>query len=305
MTEDALKAGEPSMIQGCISVMFTPAAANGQLVAAARYLSLANELSPKESEWAAIYELRRASLDRDMGNLSSLAERIVTLKSLLPPTTLPSFDGDLASLEIYIAWAHGELTEERLNELTKRLFLGIHLPDRAMWWSAYWEQNDRYDLALQYAEDSLRLCRGRGLSTTFSEASVARILIQLGETTSARRVVEDVLMTLDRVAPGLRPYGVLADSLERLGEDENIADLAIDAYKVAWANGPPFAFDANLRAAQERLDRLRIPHPSLPTIDPETFTAPLEREIRAFIAAHLAKSPVPTNWPGLWEAGAP
>ena len=112
----------------------------------------------------------------------------------------------------------------------------------------------------------------------------AALLARLGRRDEALAAVEDALARLERVHPANRPHSHLADALAALEQPDEAAVHALQAYRRAWADGPPYAFHWDLREARDRLERLGVAIPELPTVDPDSVRVPLEAEIRAYIA---------------------
>ena len=112
-----------------------------------------------------------------------------------------------------------------------------------------------------------RLERGAGIEVL--PAARAALLARLGRREEAGAVAEDVIARLERVHPAQRPHGDLADALAALGRSDEAAVHALQAYRLAWADGPPYAFHWDLRDARERLERLGVAIPELPTVDAE------------------------------------
>ena len=137
--------------------------------------------------------------------------------------------------------------------------------------------------ALDVALAVERLQRGAGIEVL--PAARASLLARLGRCEDALAAVADVIARLERVHPAERPHGDLADALAALGRSDEAAVHALQAYRRAWADGPPYSFHWDLRDARERLKRLGVAIPELPTVDPDTVRIPLEDEIRAYIAA--------------------
>jgi len=55
---------------------------------------------------------------------------------------------------------------------------------------------------------------------------------------------------------------MLPPALGRSGEPQNAA------YRLAWCDGPPFAYDYGLRTARVHLAALGAPEPEMPSYDP-------------------------------------
>jgi hypothetical protein len=49
---------------------------------------------------------------------------------------------------------------------------------------------------------------------------------------------------------------------------ERMSMLPLHAYRLAWCDGPPFAYDYGLRTARAHLQTLGVPEPDMPPYDP-------------------------------------
>jgi tetratricopeptide (TPR) repeat protein len=115
-------------------------------------------------------------------------------------------------------------------------------------------------------------------------ACSAFLLAKLGRADEAEAALEDALIRSDRIHPAQRPYRYLALALRELGQMGEARTHALNSYRQAWADGPPYCRYWDLGDARELLDSMGEPYPDLPVTDPATVRAPLEDEIRAFIA---------------------
>jgi hypothetical protein len=60
---------------------------------------------------------------------------------------------------------------------------------------------------------------------------------------------------------------VLAQIERDAGHHETAIQAAIDAYRLAWCDGPPFAYDRGLQKAKSHLSALGVQEPDLPLFD--------------------------------------
>jgi tetratricopeptide (TPR) repeat protein len=194
----------------------------------------------------------------------------------------PWFEEDIQYLRLFIALVdesltHGQLADaatrirslsgrRHLAELRYRLFL----------------RQEQFAPALSAAQEYEQLGRDAGIDVT--PATSAFLLAKLGRTDEAAAAVEDALTRLPRIHPAQRPHLYLARALRELGRTVEAAFHAREAYRQAWADGPPNSHYWNLRDARQLLEDMGKPVPDLPTTDPATVQVPLEDEVRAFIA---------------------
>jgi hypothetical protein len=68
------------------------------------------------------------------------------------------------------------------------------------------------------------------------------------------------------------------------GRFEEAKRYALEAYKKAWADGPPYSFWWDLKRADSTLKELSVPKPPMPRFDPARMRSmPFENEIQKFI----------------------
>ncbi len=80
-------------------------------------------------------------------------------------------------------------------------------------------------------------------------------------------------------------YNVLAQIERDAGNHDAAVNAAIEAYRLAWCDGPPFAYHWGLQKAKAHLAQLGVPEPMLPPFDeskfeplPEVEIEPLDKE---------------------------
>ena len=66
-------------------------------------------------------------------------------------------------------------------------------------------------------------------------------------------------------------YNMLAEVQLAMGDKRAAAEAAIQAFKVAWCDGPPFAYSYGLQCAKTHLERLAAPEPDMPRYDDAKF----------------------------------
>lgn len=130
------------------------------------------------------------------------------------------------------------------------------------------------------------LTRARGVQLIEEElptlAALAELHRQRKEFEKARERLEEIWELAER-----GPYPAFhADALNvlaQLEQDEGNTQAAIEAataaYRKAWCDGPPFAYDFGLQNARKLLAALGAPEPELPPFDPSKFEPMPEVEI--------------------------
>ena len=104
--------------------------------------------------------------------------------------------------------------------------------------------------------------------------ALAELRRQQGKPDEARKFLDDVWEAAER-----GPYPLFhADAcnvLTALERDAGNTPLAIEAatqaYRLAWCDGPPYAYHWGLEAARKHLRELGAPEPQLPPFDASKF----------------------------------
>lgn len=130
------------------------------------------------------------------------------------------------------------------------------------------------------------LTRARAVNLTEEELPALVALAELrrrqNQPAEARELLDDVWEAAER-----GPYPLFhADAknvLAQLERDAGNTPLAIEAatqaYRLAWCDGPPYAYHWGLEAARKHLRELGAPEPEMPPFDPSKFEPMPEVEI--------------------------
>lgn len=114
---------------------------------------------------------------------------------------------------------------------------------------------------------------------------LAELQRRQGDIKSARELLDDVWEPCERGPFKLfhaDAYNVLAQ-IERDAENhEAAAKAATEAYRLAWCDGPPFAYHWGLQKAKAHLAALGVPEPILPPFDESKYEPMPEVEIEPF-----------------------
>lgn len=176
-----------------------------------------------------------------------------------------------------------DLTQRRTHILAAALNGLEPGPRRLLGWISVLAGSVTWDtLALAAVHEHEHLRRNAGLEV--APAASAFLLAKLGRASEATAAVEESLARFPRIHPAQRPHRDLARALWELGRQPAAAAQPSLAYRQAWADGPPNSNHWDLRDARELLQAMGEPIPDLPVRDPTTVKAPLEDEVRAFIA---------------------
>lgn len=134
------------------------------------------------------------------------------------------------------------------------------------------------DLAKAHERLQHALSRARAVQLVEEElptlTALAELLRRQGDPTKARDYLEDVWEAAER-----GPYPLLhADALNVLAQIERDAgntDAAIEAatqaYRLAWCDGPPYAYHYGLENAKAHLVALGVDFPDMPPFDADKF----------------------------------
>ena len=112
--------------------------------------------------------------------------------------------------------------------------------------------------------------------------AIADLELQRTRPAEARAYLEDVWEAAERGRYPLRQadaYNVLAAIAIAEGDNPAAIDAAINAYKAAWCDGPPYAYHWGLQRAKAHLAALGAPEPAMPPFDEGNFPPLPEVEI--------------------------
>jgi hypothetical protein len=188
--------------------------------------------------------------------------------------------------ELYMTLREQSLTHAQLDDATSRIRSWLSRRHLAEFRCELFIQQGQFAQALAAAQECEQLGRSAGRD---DPARSAFLLAKLGRISEATAAAEESLRRLPGLHPARRPHDYLARALWELSRNTEAVSHARDAYRQAWADGPPHCNHWDLRDARELLQTMGVPVPDLPTIDPATVTVPREHEIRDFIAALEAK----------------
>lgn len=134
-------------------------------------------------------------------------------------------------------------------------------------------QTGRPDAAEQFFRAALDLAPQQGGSTASYLGGLARAQAGQGKADAARASLAKGAAT-----------AAAANVFFALGDKGRAKSAALEAYRMAWADGHPYTFWWELQLAKRVLEALGVPEPELPVFDPSTLDKiPHEAGIRAFI----------------------
>jgi tetratricopeptide (TPR) repeat protein len=103
---------------------------------------------------------------------------------------------------------------------------------------------------------------------------LAELRRRQGELKAARELLDDVWEPAERGPYKLfhaDAYNVLAQIEHDAGDREAAIKAATAAYRLAWCDGPPFAYQRGLRVAKAHLAALGAAEPSFPPFDESKY----------------------------------
>jgi tetratricopeptide (TPR) repeat protein len=112
--------------------------------------------------------------------------------------------------------------------------------------------------------------------------ALAELQRRKGDQTGAREFLEDAWELAERgpfVLLHADAYNVLAQIERDAGNHTAAVDAATNAYRLAWCDGPPFAYHWGLTTARRHLHKLSESEPRMPPFDPDKHEPMLEVQI--------------------------
>jgi tetratricopeptide (TPR) repeat protein len=134
--------------------------------------------------------------------------------------------------------------------------------------------------SMEAAEQALEIAKKIGIPASYAKGCMARVRALQGSHAEARKLVEE--FDVDRWQA--------AEVYMEIGDQDKARELAISAYKEAWADGSPHIHWWPLERSKRVLAQLGVPKPQCPPFNPSKIEPiPLEAEIRAAIEELKAK----------------
>ncbi len=130
------------------------------------------------------------------------------------------------------------------------------------------------------AEERLHYALSRARTVNLVEeelpalVGLAELQRRQGDLKAARELLDDAWEPAERGPYPLYhadAYNVLAQIERDAGDREAAIKAATAAYRLAWCDGPPFAYQRGLQAAKAHLAALGVPEPSLPRFDESKY----------------------------------
>jgi tetratricopeptide (TPR) repeat protein len=141
---------------------------------------------------------------------------------------------------------------------------------------------------LETAEERLQHALARARVANFVDEELlamiglAELRQRQGDLKASRELLDDVWEPAERGPFKLfhaDAYNVLAQIERDAGDHAAAAKAATEAYRLAWCDGPPFAYHWGLQKAKAHLSALGVPEPSLSPFDASRYEPMPEVEI--------------------------
>ncbi len=250
-----------------------------------RVLRTSVELSvaTKDSGGAAVASLWLADDAALCGRYSDARELLAKFRTYPTPGRYIYRPGLAERVEAKLAFYEGTLTLKMLGDgesVAREAHSTEELPEFAglrAQWELEQDHPQAAQMALDAAERAIMILRKTGERDSGPFAIRALALARLNRPTEARQ-------SLQEASSGLLYSLYAAQTYIALGEPERARESVREAYKLAWDDGPPYAYHWYLERCREILKQLGEPEPQLPPFDPaKVEKLPHEDEILAAI----------------------
>jgi len=149
----------------------------------------------------------------------------------------------------------------------------------------YYLQVDDIPQAIHYAEEAIKLARRSG------SAYLARYLARLARVKAKQGLFDDAISLINEAWRGTvvkfdeaELYNSATEVYRAMGDTDKATENAVNAYEIAWADGPPYINWYELETAKAHLDALGVPYPDMPAFDESKMDKlPYEDELRAYL----------------------
>ncbi len=128
--------------------------------------------------------------------------------------------------------------------------------------------------------------------------ALAELTRRQGDLRAARELLDDVWEAAERGPYPLihsDAFNVLAKIERDKGDTAAAIEAATKAYRLAWCDGPPFAYHWGLEKAKRHLKELGAPEPKMPPFDESKFEPMPEVEINPHDEFHVDEESIDSN----------
>lgn len=241
--------------------------------------------SPMMKRWSELY-YTRVLLHRGQAKpVSSKMKEM--LKALQGPFVEPIFEAEVIRLQAVLDDFLGRLSVDKLATWIDRLqALRQRWAERGLWHLlGQLHQREGRDVpAIDAFEKSIEMARSARLTASDTAALRGVSLVRLGRRTEAADVAE----ALEEDPP--YPAAALAALYLALEDKEQARHHALEGYRKAWADGPPFSDHSALRTCRTVLASVGEAEPQMASFDAKRMR-PLdfEDDVRRLIADQALK----------------
>ena len=260
--------------------------------AARRALLIAQKLSDQREEAASLYRLGVA--------LAVRGEKVDSAKALDRSLAL-ALQGRISKpydfQAIRAVW-FGEFANAQALADKAMIYFQEERYERRMIISARLQGEAALGLGdVSTAEERLHYALSRARTVNLVEeelpalVGLAELRRRQGELKAARELLDDVWEPAERGPFPLShadAYNVLVQIERDAGDREAAIKAATAAYRLAWCDGPPFAYQRDLQAAKAHLAALGVPEPNMPPFDESKYEPMPQVEIEPSEEERLA-----------------
>jgi hypothetical protein len=262
----ALASGELEASASYIYSYGVAALSAGKVLARERLVRLHKTIAAcaDEPELRLEQELFRGSLEVTTGKLIAARARLLRIKAILGGMgrSNPDVESDSLAFELYLNFRQGLLSPQFCAQGLERFrALGDRFRERMALQliGSYHQSKSQHFPAIEALERAIAMAREISVPTAEVECQFGLSLVAVGRQQEANQVA-------DRAnAAGGRPPIELAKLYLALDRVDDARRSGLQAYAVAWADGPPNSFVWDLRECREILKKLSEPEPQLPT----------------------------------------
>jgi tetratricopeptide (TPR) repeat protein len=289
LLESAVAQQDSSLLKVCLQRISNTLDADLRHAEASRYRALLKPLVRSLRQTGDVY-LYQALRSIDRGECKK-AMSLLDQAEHSGNARLRMFDGEITIARLRLAERSGHLTIFEITQAKKGVTSWSQRADLAGIAARLHARQLRIDEALAAIQEQHRIYRAGGIDTV--PAFDAWCLAQVRRHSEACDAVADALARITTLDPRNRPHRELAQALHKLGRNNEAAEQAQLAYRLAWGDGPPNVMSAwDLEEAVKLLDKLGLKHPVLPTIDPSTVNPQMGDMIAPLIRRATRRWPI-------------
>ena len=202
-------------------------------------------------------------------------------------------DGDIEYCNCLLNFYQNRLTEKMLEQTYSIALQGRNTGRLPYIWALNAEfllQKNKPGEALDYIEQAIELSNKTGVPAADYLALRVLALLKANSDNNVENLIEGALEKAGKLEIYTPTHVIAAEVFHLLGQHSKAKEQALKAYKIAWADGPPYIRWNDLEQCKKLLKEMNIPEPELPPFDPNKLEPiPFEAEVRAVIEELRAK----------------